>query len=207
MRFFPTLTLGLTNHWILLLLYGAALMISFLRLPKERRQWLFEDPKEKLRGVRKLILRVGQLVAILSVVAISLTPMLEVPVWLAVIGLALYAAGTTLMVASIDAFGRSAPGEPTMEGPYRFSRNPQWVGLFSALLGLAISSGSWLLVLAVLAVGASYHIQIIEEERLCRAKYGQPYEGYLYRVPRYLLNPLGGRTKQRSRPGQLQRRR
>ena len=73
--------------------------------------------------------------------------------------------------------------------------------LISALLGLSISSGSWLLVLAVLAVGASYHIQIIEEERLCRAKYGQPYEGYLHRVPRYLLNPLGGRTKQRSRPG------
>ncbi|TFH32591.1 MAG: phospholipid methyltransferase, partial [Anaerolineales bacterium] len=66
-------------------------------------------------------------------------------------------------------------------------RNPQWVGLFSVLLGLAISCGSWLLVLAVCVVGASYHIQIVEEEKLCLAKFGQPYDEYLQRVARYLL--------------------
>ncbi len=187
MRFLPTLRFGLANHWILLVLYGAALMLSVLSLPKEKRNWLFEDPKDNLRGPRKLILRLGQLVAVLFLVAVSLTPLLEVPAWLAVVGLALFAAGTALMVASIHYFGRSPEGEPTFEGPYRFSRNPQWVGLFSALLGLAISSGSWLLILAVLGVGVSYHIQIIEEEKLCRAKYGLPYEKYLHTVARYLL--------------------
>jgi len=187
MHFLPTLRLALANHWILLILYGAALISAVLRLPKEKREWLFEDPKENLRGTRKLVLRLGQLVVVLFLVAISLTPLLQVPVWLAVIGLGLYAAETVLMVVSIHYFGRSGEGEPTIEGPYRFSRNPQWVGLFSALLGLAISSGSWLLVLAVLAVGASYHIQIVEEEKLCRAKYGRPYEEYLERVARYLV--------------------
>ena len=186
MRFLPTLRLGLANHWILLILYGAALISAVLMLPKEKRAWLFEDPKEHVRGPRKLVLRLGQLVAVLFLVTVSLTPLLAVPLWLAVIGLGLYAAGTALMVVSVHYFGRSAEGEPTIDGPYRFSRNPQWVGLFSALLGLAISSGSWLLVLAVLAVGASYHIQIVEEEKLCRAKYGRPYEEYLHKVARYL---------------------
>jgi protein-S-isoprenylcysteine O-methyltransferase Ste14 len=187
MRFLPTLRFGLANHWILLILYGAALMFSVLRLPKEKRDWLFEDPKENLRGTRKLILRLGQLIAVLFLVAVSFTPLLDVPAWLAVIGLAFFAAGTALMVVSIHYFGRSAEGEATIDGPYRFSRNPQWVGLFSVLLGLAISSGSWLLVLAVLGVGASYHIQIIEEEKLCQAKYGLPYKKYLDSVARYLL--------------------
>jgi protein-S-isoprenylcysteine O-methyltransferase Ste14 len=59
--------------------------------------------------------------------------------------------------------------------------------LISALLGLSISSGSWLLLLAVLTVGASYHLQILEEEKLCRAKYGRPYEEYAQRVARYLV--------------------
>lgn len=187
MRFLPTLRFGLANLWIPLSLYGAALMFSVLRLPKQKREWLFEDPKENLRGTRKLVLRLGQLLAALSIVAISLTPLFETPTWLSVIGLGLFAAGTALMVLSIHYFGRSPQGAPTIDGPYRFSRNPQWVGLFSALLGLAISSGSWLLVLAILAVGASYHIQILEEEGLCKAKYGQLYEDYSRRVPRYLL--------------------
>jgi len=187
MHFLPAMRLGLANHWILIALYGAALILTVLRLPKKKREWLFEDPKESLRGTSKLVLRLGQLLAALLLVAIGLTPLLEVPAWLAVIGLGLYAAGTVLVVVSIRYFGRSAEGEPTIEGPYRFSRNPQWVGLFSALLGLSISSGSWLLVLAILAVGASYHMQILEEEKLCRAKYGRPYEEYLLRVARYLV--------------------
>ena len=186
MRFLPTLKLGLANHWIPLILYGAALMCAIIRLPREKREWLFEDPKENLRGTKKLALRLGQLVAVLFLVTISLTPLFQAPVWLTAVGLGLYATGTALVVVSINYFGRSMEGEPTCEGPYRFSRNPQWVGLFFALLGLAISGGSWLLVLAVLAVGASYHIQIVEEEKLCRARYGRPYEEYLQRVPRYL---------------------
>jgi len=126
--------LGFANHWILLVLYGAALILAVLRL--------------------------GQLLAALLLAAISLTPLLEVPVWLAVIGLGLYAAGTVFVVVSIRYFGRSAEDEPTIEGPYRFSRNPQWIGLFSALLGLSISSGSWLLVPAILAVGAVSRNQV-----------------------------------------------
>ena len=187
LHFLPTLSLGLANHWILLALYGVALMVAALGLPKKKRDWLFEDPKESLRGIKKLILRLGQLVAVFLIVALTLTPLFQVPIWLAIIGLALFAAGTTFVLVSIHYFGRSAEGEPTTDGPYRFSRNPQWVGLFLALLGLAISSGSWLLVLAVLAVAAIYHIQILEEEKLCRSKYGRPYEEYMRRVARYLL--------------------
>jgi protein-S-isoprenylcysteine O-methyltransferase Ste14 len=187
MRFLPTLTIGLANQWILLVLYATALISAVARLPQDKREWLFTDPKEELRGTRKLLLRLGQVVAVAFLVAVSLTPLFGAPVWLEVIGLGLYTTGTALVVVSIHSFGRSAQGEPTVEGPYRFSRNPQWVGLFSALLGLATSSGSWLLVLAVLAVGATYHIQIIEEEKLCRATYGESYAEYLQRVPRYLL--------------------
>ena len=183
----PTLSLGLANHWILLALYGVALMVAALGLPKKKRDWLFEDPKESLQGIKKLILRLGQLMAVLLIVALTLTPLFQVPIWLAITGLALFAAGTTFVVVSIHYFGRSAEREPTTDGPYRFSRNPQWVGLFFALLGLAISSGSWLLVVAVLAVAAIYHIQILEEEQLCRSKYGRPYEEYMRRVARYLL--------------------
>ena len=187
MSILPSMRLGLANQWILLLLYAAVLMLSVMRLSKDKRQWLFEDPKEPLRGPRKLLLRIGQVLAIVIIVVMGLTPLFAVPVWLSAIGLATYVAGTAMVVVAIYYFGRAPDSQPVVQGPYRFSRNPQWVGLFLVFLGLAISGGSWLLLVAVFVLGAIYHIQIIEEERACRAKYGRSYEEYVQKVPRYLF--------------------
>ena len=187
MSILPTLRFGLANQWLLLLLYAGALILSVMSLSKEKRQWLFQDPKELLRDPRKLLLRFDQLLALVILAFISLTPLFGAPVWLFVIGLAIYIAGITIVVAAIYYFGRAPGNQPVIQGPYRFSRNPQWVGLFLVFVGLVISGGSWLLLLAVIVFGAIYHIQIVEEEKACRAKYGQPYDEYLQKVPRYLL--------------------
>jgi protein-S-isoprenylcysteine O-methyltransferase Ste14 len=187
MQFLPRLSLGLANHWILLAIYAAALMIAVSSLGKDKREWLFADPKEQIHGVKKLLLRIGQAIAFLVIVLEALTPMFRAPTYLTLMGLGLYLAGTSFVVLSIGYFGRAANGKPATDGPYRFSRNPQWVGLFAALLGIAISSGSWLLVLLLGAVGAIYHIQILEEERACQAEFGQRYEEYKRAVPRYLV--------------------
>jgi hypothetical protein len=92
-------------------------MFSVLRLPKEKREWLFEDPKEGHRGTRNLLLRLGQLVAILFLVAVSLTPLLEVSVWLAVIGLALYAAASALRSYRFITSGDRPRASPRLKGP------------------------------------------------------------------------------------------
>jgi protein-S-isoprenylcysteine O-methyltransferase Ste14 len=187
MRFLPTLSLGLADHWILLALYAMALVLSVARLSPDKRTWLFADPKQGIHGVRKLLLRLGQIAALAVIVLEALTPLFRVPGYLSAVGLGLYLAGTTLVVVSVSCFGHAPDDRPASDGPYRLSRNPQWVGLFGALLGIAISCGSWLLVMLVVFVGACYHIQILGEEQACRAHYGQAYEEYCRRVPRYLL--------------------
>jgi protein-S-isoprenylcysteine O-methyltransferase Ste14 len=187
MRFLPTLSLGLANHWIPLALYAAALLLSVARLSKDKRTWLFADPKEQIHGIKKILLRVGQVVAFAVIVLEALTPLFQAPAYLSVIGLGLCLAGTTMVIVSIVHFGRAPDDRPATDGLYGLSRNPQWVGLFCSLLGIAISCGSWLLVLMVVSVGAAYHIQILGEEQACRARYGQLYEEYSQQVPRYLL--------------------
>jgi protein-S-isoprenylcysteine O-methyltransferase Ste14 len=187
MQLLPTLSLGLANHWILLAIYAAALILSVARLGKDKRTWLFADPKEQIHGIKKVLLRVGQVVAFTVIVLEALTPLFRAPAHLSVIGLGLYLAGMTMVVVSIFYFGRAPDGRPATDGPYRFSRNPQWVGLFCALLGIAISCGSWLLVIMVVLVGAVYHVQVLGEEQACRAQYGQLYEEYSQQVPRYLF--------------------
>jgi protein-S-isoprenylcysteine O-methyltransferase Ste14 len=187
MRMLPTLTFGVANQWLLLAVYVVCFLYFVLRLPKDKREWLFADPKQMIHGLKKLTLRIGQLLAFGFIILVCLTPLPTRPSGPAMIGLILYATGMFLVLISIHFFGQAPGDQPVLEGPYRFSRNPQWVGLFLVLLGLAISAKSWLLVMIVLIIGLTYHIQILAEEELCRAQYGDTYERYLQMVPRYLL--------------------
>jgi protein-S-isoprenylcysteine O-methyltransferase Ste14 len=77
--------------------------------------------------------------------------------------------------------------QPAENGPYRVSRNPQWLGLFFVLLGSAISVGVWLYIGLVVLVGIIYHKQILDEEKACIKKYGDSYREYMERIPRYFL--------------------
>jgi protein-S-isoprenylcysteine O-methyltransferase Ste14 len=84
-------------------------------------------------------------------------------------------------------FRKTPVGQPVINGPYRASRNPQWLGLFLVLLGSAIAVGIWLYIGIVAVVGVIYHIQILDEEKACIQKYGASYHDYMKRIPRYFL--------------------
>jgi len=73
------------------------------------------------------------------------------------------------------------------EGPYRFSRNPIYLGFAVTYVGLAIAMDSWvalLLLLPCLVVVDRFVIQ--REERYLAAKFGAGYEAYRARVRRWL---------------------
>ncbi len=74
-----------------------------------------------------------------------------------------------------------------MEGPYRVSRNPMWVGLFLVFIGAAIATAVGLHILLVFGVAVAYHNQILAEEEVCIKGFGETYEAYMDRVPRYFL--------------------
>ena len=73
------------------------------------------------------------------------------------------------------------------EGPYRFSRNPIYVGFAITYAGLAIAMDSWvalLLLFPCLVVVDRWVIQ--REERYLAAKFGVAYDLYRQRVRRWL---------------------
>jgi protein-S-isoprenylcysteine O-methyltransferase Ste14 len=187
MQIIPDLRLGLANRWILLGIYFVVFIIFVFRLSEKKREWLFEDPKQMMRGWKQLTLRVGQLLTIISIILLCFTRLPSKLMGVESIGLVLYLVGTILVPLSLHYFGKAPNDQPVLDGPYRYSRNPQWVGLFMVLFGLAISANSILLVVLVILVGLIYHIEILGEEEICRAKYGASYEKYLQTVPRYFL--------------------
>ncbi len=72
-------------------------------------------------------------------------------------------------------------------GPYRFTRNPMYVGLTTAYIGLSLMTNSiWPLVLLPLALLALYALVIRREERYLRAAFGDHYAAYQQRVRRWL---------------------
>lgn len=72
-------------------------------------------------------------------------------------------------------------------GVYAYTRNPMYVGFTLALAAAALAVGHRASFVAV-PLFAAYlqRMQIIPEERALRAAFGQPFDSYESRVPRWL---------------------
>lgn len=111
------------------------------------------------------------------------------------------AAGSVGLLASADvAFHRHAttisPLDPAKasaivtDGPFRFTRNPMYVGMAGLLAAHAVRRGGLLPLLPVAAfVGVIDRLQIAAEEKALADKFAGEYEAYLNRVPRWLGPP------------------
>ncbi len=77
--------------------------------------------------------------------------------------------------------------ELTRKGPYRFSRNPMYLGLalVSIGCGLAFDSG-WILVLLVPTLVILHYGVILPEERYLEKKFGEEYLGFKRSVRRWI---------------------
>jgi protein-S-isoprenylcysteine O-methyltransferase Ste14 len=83
------------------------------------------------------------------------------------------------------------PTQPTtaivVRGPYRFTRNPMYVGLLALYVGLTVLVNSlWLLALVPVIVALVQRQVIVREEAYLEAKFGDEYRAYKGRVRRWL---------------------
>jgi protein-S-isoprenylcysteine O-methyltransferase Ste14 len=74
-------------------------------------------------------------------------------------------------------------------GPYRFTRNPQYVGDIVLLVGWAILCNSLATWIVSVLGAAWFALAPFAEEPWLREQYGEPYERYRRRVPRYFGRP------------------
>jgi protein-S-isoprenylcysteine O-methyltransferase Ste14 len=72
-------------------------------------------------------------------------------------------------------------------GPYRFTRNPIYLGMFIGLAGLAVAFDTlWLLLMLVLFTFLIRFGVVSREEAYLDRKFGDVYRGYRSRVRRWL---------------------
>jgi protein-S-isoprenylcysteine O-methyltransferase Ste14 len=84
-----------------------------------------------------------------------------------------------LKVLCIDA------GKLATTGPYRWSRNPQYVGYFLFLLGFSLNDWSLWCLAALLVVAISLHLLILVEEEHLGRVFGEQYVEFHGAISRY----------------------
>jgi protein-S-isoprenylcysteine O-methyltransferase Ste14 len=111
------------------------------------------------------------------------------------LGVLVLIAGVGTILSARTLFVRSGqspiPWKPTPElifrGPYRFTRNPMYVGITTIQAGLGVALGNvWISVLAPVALLTVHFIAVLPEERYLAEKFGASYREYRARVRRYL---------------------
>lgn len=112
------------------------------------------------------------------------------------LGAELIAAGLALAILAERQFRRAGtevkPWKPSTAvvttGVFAYLRNPMYVGVMAATLGLAILLASdWMVVMTVVLALVLHFGVVRREERYLAARFGEPYVRYLQTVPRYGL--------------------
>jgi protein-S-isoprenylcysteine O-methyltransferase Ste14 len=120
------------------------------------------------------------------------------PHWLRPVGMALAVAGAVVAATCIAAFmvrgrGTPAPFDPPREfvasGPYRYVRNPMYVGAAAVIFGAGLAVASPSIALLALAFLAIMHLFVViyEEPALAR-EFGDSYQQYRATVNRWLIS-------------------
>lgn len=126
------------------------------------------------------------------------TPLLAIPPFvLGTAAIAIALAGASFMVAAVMTFRRAGttvnPKKPAetsalvSSGIYRASRNPMYAGLLLALIAWTVFlSAPWSLVGPLAFVVYINRFQIVPEERMLLAKFGEAYAFYKSKARRWL---------------------
>jgi protein-S-isoprenylcysteine O-methyltransferase Ste14 len=111
-------------------------------------------------------------------------------------GLGLVGLGFALVLWCLATFafvgkGTAAPFDPPRKlvvvGPYRFVRNPIYIGAVVAMLGAAmVLRSAWLVLYAFVVLVVTHLLVILYEEPHLRGLFGQSYEDYLRTVHRWI---------------------
>ena len=111
------------------------------------------------------------------------------------VGVLLAAAGVALAASARIHFLRTGqnviPWTPTpeliFEGPYKFTRNPMYVGMTLLTIGLGVALNNlWMSLFALPALLIVHAIAVLPEEKYLSEKFGDGYRIHLTRVRRYL---------------------
>jgi protein-S-isoprenylcysteine O-methyltransferase Ste14 len=113
------------------------------------------------------------------------------PNWSLIPGIFVWVMGLVLSIWAISSLGvKSTFGDQVgliIQGPYQYSRNPQYIGFVISLFGwILMTRSTFTLTLSLIACIPLIIVPFIEESWLIE-KYGKDYEEYMKMAPRFFF--------------------
>jgi len=115
--------------------------------------------------------------------------------WSVLLGVGLMLLALSLALSGTKAFGQAKtnvdPRQPALvlveSGPYRFTRNPMYLGMIILQLGLALTfSLDWALPGALVLWAVLHFGVVLHEEAYLTGRFGTPYTDFMKRTRRWL---------------------
>ena len=186
----PIFQIGVWNAWILILLVFVTMFTPTLFLSEEGKK-----SNKRLQSfvpstrTEKILAWSTHLVIWPFVIIYSNFLPLKLDAAGLYVVLLIFALGLAMQVMVTISVANTPLDEPVTRGPYRFSRHPIYFSGFLTLVGIGIASASWLVLMCALLWIVFFHIVVPAEERFCLKQYGDAYQEYMNKTPRWIGIP------------------
>ena len=78
------------------------------------------------------------------------------------------------------------PHQVITSGPYRYTRNPMYLGHLIFMIGLALTFWSWFALILLAARAVWFHRRVLYDEHRLEARFGTEYAAYRSKVNRWI---------------------
>ncbi|MBA7669129.1 hypothetical protein ES703_77257 [subsurface metagenome] len=178
--------IGLLNAWWYPIVYGIANIAFMIAYPKKFRLRMFTIPKVESRFLKAMFFvslfffSRGLIIYSIFVPLVLSSPWFWPGTIVFVIGLGLYA-------VALYNFALTSNDKPVTSGVYRLTRHPMQIMSIIMWIGIGIASANLIIIASSIALALISNFSFIAQEQFCMQTYGEYYQSYMKKTPRYLF--------------------
>ena len=185
MSWIPEFELGIWNAWIFIIL---AVLPNILGRFIFKGKNISVKPKTSLPRKYKKIFNIIMAPIVIGIIYSIFLPLHLNTLWF-YIGLLIFLFGFGLQLTVLYTLQNAKPDRAWTTGPYRYSRQPIYLGMYLMIFSISIMTLSWLFLLLAILLAIPLLIASSAEERYCLETYGKEYQEYMRRTPRWIGLP------------------
>ena len=187
MSIIPAFKIGIWNAWILMSVFLLQMLVILFADKRiwERSHIPIDARRNKLE---RYVGITGNFIWLLAMGYSVFLPLQLGTIWF-YIGLSVFIIGLSLMAIATFNFIATPADQLITKGGYNFSRHPMYLATFFICLGSGIATGSWLFIFFSIIMALCFFQEALIEERYCLDRYGNAYQEYINRTPRWIGIP------------------
>jgi protein-S-isoprenylcysteine O-methyltransferase Ste14 len=183
----PVFKIGLWNAWIFMSVFLLQ-MLAIVFVDKRVRERSHIPIEARRNKLERYIGIIGNFIWLLALGYSVFLPLQLGTIWF-YIGLSVFIIGLTLMGIATFNFITVPADQLITKGAYNFSRHPVYLATFFICLGSGIATVSWLFIFLSIIMALCFYQEALIEERYCFNRYGNAYQEYTNRTPRWIGVP------------------